>query len=203
MQPPDCKKLILVRHAETEFNAARVIQMPAAVLSEHGRTQAKLLARRLAGAGVTRILSSDLPRAVETAQFVSISTGVAVEQEPALRERDFGDLRGRSYDSLPFNPLPADFSPPNGESSDTFYARLASAWQRIVAGAAETSGNLLVVTHGLVCRALVSRYVEPGSVGEIPKAWFNTSVTEISAVAPWTAARVNCVAHLSAQARSN
>lgn len=197
------KKIILARHGETEFNAARVIQMPSAVLSVNGRKQATLLAQRLAGAGVTRILSSDFPRAIETAQLVSDQTGVQVEYEPALRERDFGDLRGRSYDSLPFNPLPADFTPPNGESPDAFYERLASAWQRIVDCSAQTCGNLLVVTHGLVCRALVVRYVESQSVGDMPRTWFNTSITEIGATAPWVASRVNCVAHLSHQTRSS
>jgi probable phosphoglycerate mutase len=197
------KRLILIRHGETEFNAARVIQTPAAVLSDNGRRQAQLLASRLTGGGVTRILSSDFPRALETAQFVSQNTGIAVEEEPALRERDFGDLRGRSYDSLPFNPLPADFSPPNGESSEAFYLRLDVAWQSIVACSAQTSGHLLIVTHGLVCRALVTRYVEATSVGLIPKTWLNTSVTEIDAASPFAAKLINCIAHLTTQTRSN
>ncbi len=196
------KLLVLVRHGETDFNAARVIQMPSAALSAQGRSQAALLANRLADAGITRIVSSDFPRAADTATVVSQHTGVAVDHDVLLRERDFGDLIGRSYDSFPSSPLPLDFAPPNGEGPDAFFGRMALAWDLITGLVADTPGNLLVVTHGLVCKALVSRYVEPTSVGVVPRSWFNTSVTEICAAAPWTARRVNCVAHLPDQARS-
>jgi probable phosphoglycerate mutase len=202
MTSPYGKWLIIVRHGETDFNAARVIQMPGATLSEQGRSQAALLANRLTDAGVTRIVSSDFPRAADTAAVVSQRTGVAVDHHALLRERDFGDLIGRSYDSLPSNPLPLDFAPPNGEGPDAFFGRMAQAWELITGLVADTPGNLLVVTHGLVCKALVSRYVDPASVGTVPRSWFNTSVTEIDAAAPWAARRVNCVAHLPDQALS-
>lgn len=196
------KWLIIVRHGETDFNAARIIQLPAAALSEQGRGQAALLANRLAVAGITRIVSSDFPRAADTAAAVSQRTGVAVDHDALLRERDFGDLIGLSYDAFPSSPLPLDFTPPNGESPDGFFGRMAQAWDLITNLVADTPGNLLVVTHGLVCKALVSKYVEPTSMGAVPQSWLNTSVTEISAAAPWVARRVNCVAHLPVQARS-
>lgn len=196
------KLLVLVRHGETDSNAARVIQVPTATLSEQGRNQAALLADRLTDAGITRIISSDFPRAADTAAMVSRRTGVAVDHDSLLRERDFGDLIGRSYDSFPSNPLPLDFAPPNGESPDAFFGRMARAWDLITGLVADTPGNLLVVTHGLVCKALVSKYVDPASVGTVPRSWFNTSVTEIYAAAPWAARRVNCIAHLPDQARS-
>jgi broad specificity phosphatase PhoE len=202
MTQAEGKLLILVRHGETDFNAARIIQMPAASLSVNGRSQSALLADRLAGAGITRIVSSDFPRAAETAAVVSDRTGVVVAHDARLRERDFGDLIGRSYDSLPSSPLPLDFVPPNGESPDAFFGRMAEAWELITGLLADTRGNLLVVTHGLVCKALVSKYVEPTSVGTVPRFWINTSVTEINAASPWAARRVNCVAHLRDQARS-
>lgn len=202
MTPAGEKLLVLVRHGETDFNAARVIQMPTAALSAHGRSQAALLANRLTDAGITRIVSSDFPRAADTAAVVSQRTGVAVDHHALLRERDFGDLIGLSYDVFPSSPLPLDFSPPNGEGPDAFFGRMAQAWELITGLVADTPGNLLVVTHGLVCKALVSRYGEPTSVGAVPRSWFNTSVTEIAAAAPWTARRVNCVAHLTDQARS-
>ena len=202
MTHADDKWLIIVRHGETDFNAARIIQMPVAALSEQGRSQAALLADRLADAGITRIVSSDFPRAADTAAVVSSRTGVAVDHDVLLRERDFGDFIGRSYDSFPSNPLPLDFAPPNGEGPDAFFGRMAQAWDLITNLVADTPGNLLVVTHGLVCKAMVSKYVEPTSVATVPRSWLNTSVTEISAAAPWLARRINCVAHLPDQARS-
>jgi probable phosphoglycerate mutase len=195
--------LILVRHGETDFNASRLVQMPSAPLSDQGRNQAVLLANRLAESGITHIVSSDFPRAVDTAAAVSRRTGISVDLNPLLRERDFGDLVGLPYDdAFPCRPLPPDFVPPNGESTVAFQERVAEAWAFMTALVSGTRGNLLVVTHGLVCKALVSAYVEPVSVGIVPRTWFNTSVTEIEATPPWVARRVNCVAHLPSQDRT-
>lgn len=190
------QRIFVVRHGETDCNAARVIQRPTALLSEQGRLQAARLATRLASEGITRILSSDFPRAFDTAVAVAGRIGIEVESEQLLRERDFGDYCGRSYDSLPSSPLPLDFSPPNGEGPEAFFARLGHAWRRITRSAQETSGNILVVTHGVVCRGLVLQHVQLPAGSELPRSWFNTSVTEVDADPPWTARRLNCIAHL-------
>jgi broad specificity phosphatase PhoE len=176
-----------------------VFQAPTATLSTLGRNQAERLAERLATTGVARIVCSDYLRAEETARAVSLKTGVPIEFESSLRERDFGDLRGQSYDVPGFNPFAPDFMPPNGESRAQFLQRIAAAWTRITALTAQTDGKLLVMTHGQVCRALVQNHVDAASVGVLPPMWFNTSVTEIESRAPWRALRVNCVAHLPLQ----
>ena len=60
--------ILLVRHGETALNAARVMQPPDTALSARGVAQAQALGRRLAlRGGVGAILSSDLPRALDTA----------------------------------------------------------------------------------------------------------------------------------------
>jgi probable phosphoglycerate mutase len=190
--------ILLVRHGETEQNAARVVQVPSSPLSAQGRAQAQRLARRLAGLGVVRILASDLPRAVETAAYASTATGVAVELEPLLRERDFGDLRGTPYAALDFDPFAPGYVPPNGESLAVFHARVALAWERVTQAAAATAGKLLVVTHGLVCRALAERQLRLAPGLSIPPQWANTSLSEVDAAPPWTVRLLNCTAHLAA-----
>ncbi len=193
--------IFVVRHGETTLNAARVIQLPDTPLSANGYTQASRLAERVAIAGVTGILSSDLVRAVETAMVVGSRTGVRVELEPALRERDFGDLRGTPYSQLTVDPFGADYVPPNGEDWAAFHARVLLAWGRITRFAAGTAGNLLVVTHGLVCRALVERHLAlpPGESPVAPCG--NTALTEIDAIPPWRVRRLNCMAHLTEETR--
>ncbi len=52
--------IFIVRHGETASNAARVVQTPETPLNERGLEQTQRLARRLAEAGIARILSSDL-----------------------------------------------------------------------------------------------------------------------------------------------
>ncbi|MDR3414741.1 MAG: histidine phosphatase family protein [Nevskia sp.] len=192
--------IFLVRHGETEQNAARVVQVPESPLSALGRAQAERLARRVAGLGVTRILASDLPRAVETAAYAHKFTGVAVEFDPLLRERDFGDLRGTPYAALTFDPFAPDYLPPNGESWAVFHARVALAWERVTQAAAATAGNLLVVTHGLVCRALAERQLRLSPGLRAPAQWANTGLSEIDSAPPWTLRLVNCAAHLAVEA---
>ena len=188
--------LFIVRHAETVGNAARIIQSPEAPLSDFGKSQAERLARRMQQSAITHIISSDFLRAMQTAEAVSRLTGVGIEMEPTLRERDFGDLRGLSYDSLPMNPFDPSYSPPNGEDRPTFLRRVALGWERVSSLAARMPGNLLVVTHGQVCRALVQQHTQLAPGASLPPTWMNTSVTAVDVGPPWRAQLVNCVAHL-------
>jgi len=187
--------ILLARHGETPSNAARVLQMPDTPLSERGLVQAERLANRLAGLGVAAILTSDYARARMTAERIQAATGAPLEEWPELRERHFGDLRGRPYAELGFDPFAPDYAPPGGESWDTFHARVAGAWPRILARARGLRGNLAVVTHGLVCRAVALREVGLGGLEE-PPGWANTSLTIVASDPPPALELLNCVAHL-------
>ncbi len=188
--------IFVARHGETELNAARVIQMPTTPLSARGRRQAGLLAARLSPLGVVRILTSDLARAVETAEAIAERTGAPIVIDPLLRERDFGDIRGTPYNELGRDPFAPDYHPPNGESWSMFHERVAAAWALVARVAADTPGNLAVVTHGLVCRALVDHHLAL-PVGETaPSLWGNTALTEIDAAPPYAIRTLACVAHL-------
>jgi probable phosphoglycerate mutase len=187
--------ILLIRHGETAWNAARILQRPETPLSDRGRAQAERLAGRLAGAGVTRILASDLARAAMTAEPIGRATGAPIERDPVLRERDFGDLRGTPYAELSTDIFAPDYVPPGGESWPRFHARVARAWQRIVEAAAAGDGSLAVVTHGLVCRALVDRHLR-APAHAAPERWANASLTVIEPTPPWTVRLLNCTAHL-------
>ncbi len=188
--------ILLIRHGETPGNASRVFQHPETPLSETGRAQAEQLARRLARDGIHHILASDYQRALETARALERASGCALETEPLLRERDFGALRGRPYAEIEADPFAADFVPPGGESTGDFERRAARAWERILACRAARPGPLAVVTHGLVCRALVQQHARLGlDAGAL--AFGNTSVTRIEAEPPFRVTLLGCTAHLS------
>ena len=189
----------LIRHGETAYNAARVLQTPEVPLSERGALQAARLGARLAGAGIARILASDLVRAVMTARALADATGAPIDTDPLLQERNFGELRGTPYRELGFDPFAAGYAPPGGESVPAFHARVALAWARIQEVAASAEGPLAVVTHGLVCRDLVARHLElPPELAAPadPTRWANTSVTEIAGP-PWRVRLLACTAHLT------
>jgi broad specificity phosphatase PhoE len=63
-------------------------------LDDVGIRQAELVARRLADAGIERIVSSDIVRTMQTAQRLSKVTGIAIEPEPRMREVSNGDWTG-------------------------------------------------------------------------------------------------------------
>ena len=81
--------LILVRHGETDWNAAGRLQGHTdRPLNEYGRTQAKRLAEQLAGDGIAAIYASDLVRARETAEILGERLDVEFEGEATEAHRE-------------------------------------------------------------------------------------------------------------------
>jgi len=92
------KTVYLVRHGETVSNAKEVFQEQSISLSEKGMRQADILATRLSKLPVDAIISSDLPRARQTAEKI----GTVLHKEPLFvpffRERkEPTSLQGKSY----------------------------------------------------------------------------------------------------------
>lgn len=187
--------IYLIRHGETALNANRTLQPPATPLSERGIEQAQRLGSRLAPARIARILASDLARAAMTAEAVRAATGAPLEFDAELHERNFGDWRGTPYAELGFDPFAEGLEPPSGESWEVFHARVARAWRNVLAVAARTDGPLAVVTHGLVCRGVISFHAPPAPGLAAPAGFRNTSVSVLEAT-PWRATLIDCVAHL-------
>jgi probable phosphoglycerate mutase len=191
--------ILLVRHGETAGNAARVLQGADAPLNERGMRQAVLLGERLCALGFAHVLCSDLPRARMTAAPLaqqSRATPLTIEETPLLQERNFGDLRGMRYEDLSANPFGPDFVPPNGESWDVFHDRVAAAFDLIVARRRALSGHLVVVTHGLVCRAILHRHAHLSAGRTAPDRFDNTSLSVLDAESPYAAQLINCTQHL-------
>jgi len=188
--------IFLIRHGETVGNASRIVQLPDSPLSPRGVAQADRLARRLVREGVARILSSDLARAMTTAEALQRATGAPLSFDPLLHERNFGEIRGTAYADLGFDMFEPDYAPPNGESWPVFHARVDRAWARVQALAEATDGNLAVVTHGLVCRSLAARHLVLAAGATVPERWENTSVTAVACPGPWHVSVLNCIAHL-------
>jgi probable phosphoglycerate mutase len=185
--------ILLIRHGETAGNAARVVQRPEVPLNERGIQQAAQLAERLVAHGFAHVLCSDLLRARMTAEPLR-ARGATIEETPLLQERNFGDLRGRPYAELPCDPFAPDYVPPNGESREVFHRRVAQAFELIAERRRGLSGALVVVTHGLVCHAIVENHTRTGA---LPELFNNTGVTVIDPAPPFTTRLVNCTQHLS------
>jgi 2,3-bisphosphoglycerate-dependent phosphoglycerate mutase len=191
--------ILLVRHGETAGNVDRVLQRADVPLNERGRQQAQRLAARLAEMPVARVVSSDLERARMTTGALCERLPLTPMWTPLLAERNFGDLRGTPYDQLPSSPFAPDFQPPGGEGWLAFHARVAEAFAWVLAQAAGLQGHLVVVTHGLVCRAIAQRHIVLPTEHALPERFGNTSVTLFDRDAPHRVTLLDCTAHLGGE----
>lgn len=191
--------ILLVRHGETLLNASRTMQPSDTPLGPRGLAQARAVARRLAEShpDVAAVVSSDLPRAAQTAEAIGAACGVPVAFEPLLQERNFGALRGLPFDGLGFNPLVMEEAPDGGESAAAFRARVARAFERIRALRDRIDGDLVVVSHGLVIGAILERHARLDATMAMPTRLSNTSLTVLSAEPPHAVSLLDCTAHLA------
>lgn len=152
-------RIILVRHGESEGNAAGVLQGRLDfALSELGRRQAALTAQRLARSGAYQVLSSPLTRASATAALIAERLELKLRLEPDLAEYDIGDasgltpveLRERFPDVVRARVAGKRLRFPGEEGRDVFQVRLQQALSRM----AESEGTTIAVAHGGVISAM-------------------------------------------------
>jgi probable phosphoglycerate mutase len=161
------KRMLLVRHGESEWNATRRLQGQADIsLSDTGRQQALALTETVRGLRPDRAIASDLRRAGETAELLGYAQAEATS---ALREIDVGDWTGVAITDLIAGQGEAyrswrtgNFTPPSGESWQQFKSRTSEA----VRTASFDVERLLVVCHGGVIRALLEAFIglPPGRI---------------------------------------
>lgn len=97
-------KLYLIRHGQSAGNAeGRFGGHGPTPLSDLGRRQAEATAEALAKEGVNAIFSSDLDRAVQTAEPLSKLLNVPILTTKAFRERHVGVLEGLTFDESKAN----------------------------------------------------------------------------------------------------
>lgn len=157
-------RLFLVRHAEAEDSArGRCYGSLDVGLSARGRLQCVELARAFASEPVAAVVSSPRVRAVETAAAIAAPHGLEVCVEPGLRELDFGELEGRTYDeiaaSLPelyaaWMMTPTEVRFPGGESYADLHGRSLAAVSTL--RTAHDGQTVVAVAHGGVVRAVLS-----------------------------------------------
>ena len=167
-ETPAPRRVIVARHAETVDNAARIWQGHAdSVLSEAGRRQVAAAAPHLAAYRPVTIVSSDLQRAVSTAEGVARLLGLPVRLDVRLREVHVGQWQGRGADEVraahPELVAALDRGEDvargvTGETRREVAARAGAALREVVdgLGAGEAA---LVVAHGVSSRVGVSDLV--------------------------------------------
>lgn len=94
-------RLLLARHGRTEWHRDnRYVSRTDIGIDETGREQARTLARRAKEESPALVLSSPLKRAVLTAEPAAEACGLELETDDRLRELDFGDWEGKTFDEI-------------------------------------------------------------------------------------------------------
>jgi broad specificity phosphatase PhoE len=148
----------LVRHAETAWSRDRKhtgrTDIP---LTDDGRRNAEALRGVLAGRAFALVLASPLSRAWETAQLAGL--GEVAQARDELLEWDYGDYEGRTTKEIraarPDWYLWRDGCP-GGESPADVSARC----DRVIGEVLAADGDVALVAHGHILRALAARWME-------------------------------------------
>lgn len=129
-------------------------------LTAEGREQVHAAKRKLRGKGITKIFSSDLVRAKETAEIVAKELSLEIAYLPQFRESNNGLLAGmlkteaaEKYPGIYWNALDWTEPWPEGESPEQFFHRIQRAWDAFKHQVGDE--NVLLVSHGGVMNILL------------------------------------------------
>lgn len=155
------RRLVLLRHGRTAWNAERRFQGQAdPPLDDVGRAQAYVVADLVAALHPDVLITSDLARAMQTAEIVGERLGLDVLPDARLRERSLGHWEGltrdevaeRYPDELADWVSGRDVRGRGGESRDEVAERAYRAFLDVPA-----RPTVLVVTHSATAMALSAR----------------------------------------------
>ncbi|WP_197321431.1 bifunctional RNase H/acid phosphatase [Saccharomonospora sp. NB11] len=166
-------RLILLRHGQTPMSIDRRYSGAGDVsLTELGTRQAEAAAKRIAAMDdlgeTVHVVSSPLTRAAQTAQKVADALGVRVETHRDLRETDFGEWEGLTFDEAARRDPDlhrrwlrnASVRPPGGESFDEVHRRVRRACSDVVARYG--GSTVVVVSHVTPIKSLLRAALDVG-----------------------------------------
>ena len=163
------KTLYIVRHGETEWNKiGRYQGITNVPLNENGIAQAKACGNALKDIHFDRILSSDLSRALVTAETIRGNRQLEIKTDERLREINFGD-----WEKLLFTEIeerwpglidqmyrrPDIVKVPNGESFKEVQDR---AWSAVSDFLNENNEDetILITCHGGTIRTILCKLLD-------------------------------------------
>lgn len=161
-------KLYIIRHGETDWNVKRRFQGRSDIpLNDEGRRLAQITSQALEDVPFTKIYTSPLKRAYETAVIIKGQRDIPVIEEPRIIEISFGEYEGlccaKDNYNIPdpefmnFFDKPEAYKPPKGaEGIDELKKRTADFLWEIVHNKHMENDTILVSTHGAALRGLLS-----------------------------------------------
>jgi phosphoserine phosphatase len=199
-------RVLLLRHAETEWNRERRFQGWRDVpLSATGRGQAESAARLLAATRIDAVWSSPLARARDTAAIIAAPHGLAVQESEAFREMGFGDWEGLTRDEVrerfpdahrAWAETPHEAAWPGAETLAAVRARALAGLEAL--RAAHAGQTVCLVSHGITGRILILEALGLGPDRLWSFQLSSTGISELEFRDDWTTLhRMNSLIHLA------
>ena len=161
-------RILLVRHGETKLNSTHRFQGQIDVeLGEDGLRQIEKIRDRLATHSIAAVYSSDLQRALVTAETIASRHELEVITCPELREINFGECEGLTFEEIcqlypEMSELWSDWNSqmrfPGGESVDELSTRVSKCLNRLEKHTPEQT--ILIVSHSTPLRLILCSLME-------------------------------------------
>jgi len=198
-------RIHLLRHGQTvaETHIDPALGIPNPPLAAAGIRQAELLGQRLRAFGLEALYSSDLLRAVETAQRIQAYIPVPLHLRPELREISMGAIPTQGWEAFPdihreWQKHETDVPYPGGEAGQDVQRRTAPLLTEILERHAR---DVALVVHGGIIMVLITACLGIGQERRFRLvAPANCSISTLlfdPAVGLWRIERYNDTAHLS------
>ncbi len=150
------KDFVFTRHGRKKNDDSNFYDIE---LTKKGFEQARLSGRKLISFNIKSLYTSDMTRAVQTAETINLDLSLDIITEPALREIDMGvfnsgwNANAQKYSDflVEFEKHEKDMAYPDGESGSDVWARI----REFVEKTAQEKGNALIVTHGGTIRCMI------------------------------------------------
>ena len=181
-------ELYLIRHTQAEGNLYRMMQGHwDGEITTLGRAENDLLSERFRDIPLDAVYSSDLKRAVLTAEACARGKGIAVQTDRRLRELDLGlwetQFFGNVTYSAPEMVRKFLYSPGEWavEGSETVYDVEKRAFEALTdISNAHPGQTVAIVSHGITLRCLLTKVLGLPYTGEnLLPIFKNTSVTKL------------------------
>ncbi|MDE4085281.1 histidine phosphatase family protein [Planococcus maritimus] len=155
-------RLYITRHGETQWNIEKRMQgWQDSPLTATGIQNALWLSERMEPVDLDAIYASPSGRAKHTAELIRGNQPIEIAFDPNLKEINMGEWEGNNVSAIKeryqasfhaFWNEPALYKPSGGESFPELIERIRTALKEIEAK--HSSGNVLIVTHSVVIKAL-------------------------------------------------
>jgi broad specificity phosphatase PhoE len=175
--PATPTRLVLARHGETEWSrTGRHTGRTDIPLTDLGREEARRLGNVLAGRSFSRVVSSPLARATETARLAGLGDRLEIDDD--LREWDYGSYEGRTRLEIAADvPGWTVWSHPivGGESLEEVGRRADRVIDRLL----PIDGDVLLFSHGHFLRVLAARWIGAAPVTGSRLELWTATVSEL------------------------